>query len=138
MAATALVKEGGLGDDISELPVAGCAPEWMSEKAVSICQYFVASGVFTVFGVTFPIMGSEGMKDLLFKEFEDILGGKWAFEKDPVRMSRIMVEHIDKKRKALGIDKARAFMVPPEQIEEFASISSYKLPEISFPVELPI
>jgi len=33
MAATAVVKEGGLGDDLSELPVTGAAPEWMSEKA---------------------------------------------------------------------------------------------------------
>ncbi|NVM57251.1 MAG: anaerobic carbon-monoxide dehydrogenase catalytic subunit [Desulfobacterales bacterium] len=107
MAATAVVKDGGLGDDISDVPAAGCAPEWMSEKAISIGQYFVASGVFTVFGVTFPIMGSEGMKDLLFNELESTLGGKWAFEKDPEMMAKIMIEHIDKKRKALGIDKAR-------------------------------
>ena len=45
MAATAVVKEGGLGDDISDLPAAGAAPEWMSEKAISIGQYFVSSGV---------------------------------------------------------------------------------------------
>jgi len=51
MAATAMVKDGGLGDDISDLPAAGAAPEWMSEKAIAIGQYFVASGVFTVFGV---------------------------------------------------------------------------------------
>ncbi len=107
MAATAVVKDGGLGDDISDLPAAGCAPEWMSEKAISIGQYFVASGVFTVFGVTFPIMGSDRMKDLLFNEFEETLGGKWAFEKDPETMAKMMIEHIDKKRKALGIDKAR-------------------------------
>ncbi|NVM21473.1 MAG: anaerobic carbon-monoxide dehydrogenase catalytic subunit [Desulfobacterales bacterium] len=107
MAATAVVKDGGLGDDLSDVPAAGCAPEWMSEKAISIGQYFVASGVFTVFGVTFPIMGSEGMKDLLFNEFEETLGGKWAFEKDPEKMAKLMIEHIDKKRKALGIDKAR-------------------------------
>lgn len=107
MAATAVVKDGGLGDDISDLPAAGCAPEWMSEKAISIGQYFVASGVFTVFGVTFPIMGSEGMKNLLFNEFEETLGGKWAFEKDPEMMAKLMIEHIDKKRKVLGIDKAR-------------------------------
>jgi anaerobic carbon-monoxide dehydrogenase catalytic subunit len=107
MAATAVVKDGGLGDDISDLPAAGCAPEWMSEKAISIGQYFVASGVFTVFGVTFPVMGSEGMKNLLFNEFEETLGGKWAFEKDPEMMAKLMIEHIDKKRKVLGIDKAR-------------------------------
>ncbi|MGC1401303.1 MAG: anaerobic carbon-monoxide dehydrogenase catalytic subunit, partial [Thermodesulfobacteriota bacterium] len=51
MAATEVVKAGGLGNDISDLPAAGCAPEWMSEKAISIGQYFVASGVYTVFGV---------------------------------------------------------------------------------------
>lgn len=107
MAATAMVKDGGLGDDISDLPAAGCAPEWMSEKAIAIGQYFVASGVFTVFGVTFPIMGSEGMKDLLFNEFEETLGGKWAFEKDPEIMAKTMIEHIDKKRKARGIEKVR-------------------------------
>ena len=45
VAAAAMVKEGGLGDDVSDLPVAGAAPEWMSEKAISIGQYFVASGV---------------------------------------------------------------------------------------------
>jgi len=107
MAATAVVKEGGLGDDISDLPAAGAAPEWMSEKAIAIGQYFVASGVFTVFGVTFPIMGAPQVRDHLFSELEGMVGGKWAFEPDPVKGAQLMIEHIDKKRKALGIDKAR-------------------------------
>jgi len=107
MAATAMVKDGGLGDDISDLPVAGAAPEWMSEKAISIGQYFVASGVFTVFGVTWPTTGSEEVTNFLFKDFEDIYGGMWAFEPDPIKAAHLMIEHIDKKRKALGIDKAR-------------------------------
>ncbi len=107
MAATAMVKDGGLGDDISDLPVAGAAPEWMSEKAIAIGQYFVASGVFTVFGVTWPTLGSKEVTDHLFKGMEDMYGGKWAFEQDPIKMAKLMIEHIDKKRKALGIDKAR-------------------------------
>lgn len=107
MAATAVVKDGGLGEDISDLPAAGSAPEWMSEKAISIGQYFVASGVYTIFGVTFPIMGSAKMKALLFDEFEATLGGKWDFEPDPERHAKKMIAHIDNKRKALGIDKAR-------------------------------
>ena len=107
LAATAVVKEGGLGDDISDLPAAGAAPEWMSEKAISIGQYFVASGVYTLFGVTFPIMGSEVFVKHLFEEMEGSLGGKWDFEADPVKMAQKMIAHIDKKRKALGIDKAR-------------------------------
>jgi len=107
MAATAMVKDGGLGDDISDLPAAGAAPEWMSEKAISIGQYFVASGVFTVFGVTWPTLGSEEVTNFLFKDMEELYGGMWAFEPDPIKAAHLMIEHIDKKRKALGIDKAR-------------------------------
>ena len=107
MAATAMVKDGGLGDDISDLPVAGAAPEWMSEKAISIGQYFVGSGVFTEFGVTWPTVGSDEVTEFLFKDFEDMYGGMWAFEPDSVKAAQLMIEHIDKKRKALGIDKAR-------------------------------
>jgi carbon-monoxide dehydrogenase catalytic subunit len=107
MAATAMVKDGGLGDDISDLPVAGAAPEWYSEKAIAIGQYFVASGVFTVFGVTWPTTGSEELTNFLFKDFEEMYGGKWAFEPDPIKAAHLMIAHIDKKRKALGIDKAR-------------------------------
>ncbi len=107
IAATAVVKDGGLGDDISDLPVAGAAPEWMSEKAISIGQYFVASGVYTVFGVTWPTTGSQEVTDYLFKDMEQMYGGMWAFEPDPIKAAHLMIEHIDKKRKALGIDKAR-------------------------------
>ncbi len=107
IAATAMVKEGGLGDDISELPAAGAAPEWMSEKAITIGQYFVASGVFTVFGVTWPTLGSENLTRYLFEEIEKEVGGRWAYEPDPVKGAKLMIKHIDEKRKKLGIDKAR-------------------------------
>jgi len=107
MAATAMVKDGGLGDDISDLPVAGAAPEWMSEKAISIGQYFVSSGVYTVFGVTWPTAGSKEVTDYLFKDMEELYGGMWDFEPDPVKAAQMMIAHIDKKRAALGIDKAR-------------------------------
>jgi carbon-monoxide dehydrogenase catalytic subunit len=107
MAATAVVKDGGLGDDISDLPAAGAALEWMSEKAVAIGHYFVASGVFTVFGTTWPTAGSDEVTKLLFEEFETTLKGKWGFEPDPLKAAKLMIEHIDKKRKALGIDKTR-------------------------------
>jgi carbon-monoxide dehydrogenase catalytic subunit len=107
MAATAMVKDGGLGDDISDLPVAGVAPEWMSEKAVAIGQYFVSSGVYTIFGVTWPTLGSKEVTDYLFKEMEHLYGGKWDFELDPYKMAKMVIDHIDGKRKALGIDKSR-------------------------------
>lgn len=107
IAATAVVKDGGLGDDISDLPAAGAAPEWMSEKAISIGQYFVSSGVYTVFGTTWPTLGSKEFTDHLFNDMEKMYGGRWAFEPDPVKAAQLMIAHIDKKRKALGIDKAR-------------------------------
>ncbi|HAY39508.1 MAG TPA: carbon-monoxide dehydrogenase catalytic subunit [Desulfobacteraceae bacterium] len=107
IAASAMVKEGGLGHSIAELPLAGAAPEWMSEKAICIGQYFVASGVFTVFGVTFPIIEETKFHKLLFEGLEKQGLGKWGFTADPYEMARMMIAHIDKKRKELGIDKAR-------------------------------
>ena len=107
LAATEVVKAGGLGNDIQDLPAAGAAPEWMSEKAISIGQYFVASGVYTLFGVTLPVNGAPVFQKHLFEELEKIYGGKWDLEADAVQMARKMIAHIDKKRKELGIDKAR-------------------------------
>ena len=108
LAATEMVKAGGLGADISELPVAGSAPEWMSEKAISIGHYFVASGVYTVFGVTLPTNGAPTFQKYLFEDFEKMYGGMWDLEPDPVRHAQKMIAHIDRKRSELGIDKSRA------------------------------
>ncbi len=107
LAATEVVKAGGLGNEICDLPAAGSAPEWMSEKAISIGHYFVSSGFYTVFGVTFPASGAPVFQDYLFKDLEKLYGGMWDFEADPILHAQKMIAHIDKKRKALGIDKAR-------------------------------
>ncbi|MBU1163892.1 MAG: anaerobic carbon-monoxide dehydrogenase catalytic subunit [Proteobacteria bacterium] len=107
IAATEIVREGGLGDDIYQIPAAGCAPEWMSEKAIAIGQYFVASGVFVVFGRTFPTTGSKVLTDYLFKEMENLYGGMWAVESDPVKMAQLMIQRIEKGREALGIQEKK-------------------------------
>ncbi len=108
MAATAVVKDGGLGDDINEVPAVGIAPEWMSEKAVSIGQYFVASGVYVLFGIGFPTINEDVCTNYLFNDIEKTYGGKWDFvEKDPYEMAKRCLARIDDARKALGIDKAR-------------------------------
>jgi carbon-monoxide dehydrogenase catalytic subunit len=107
IAVSEMVKTGGLGDSIADLPVAGCAPEFMSEKAIAIGQYFVASGVYTVFGVTFPIVEGTKFHKHLFEELEERGMGKWGFAKDPYEIARLMIAHIDKKRKQLGIDRSR-------------------------------
>ena len=103
IAATEMVAEGGLGEDIYQVPAAGCAPEWMSEKAVAIGQYFVSSGVMVVFGVEFPTTGSAALSDLLFEEMEDLTGAMWVYEPDPLEMARILIERIEAGRKALGL-----------------------------------
>jgi carbon-monoxide dehydrogenase catalytic subunit len=106
-AACNMVAAGGLGESIADLPVAGAAPEFMSEKAIAIGQYFVASGVYTVFGVTFPTIAGTKFHDLLFDGLEKQGMGKWGFAVDPHDMARMIVEHIEKKRRALGLDKGK-------------------------------
>ncbi|MBI5789703.1 MAG: anaerobic carbon-monoxide dehydrogenase catalytic subunit [Candidatus Schekmanbacteria bacterium] len=107
IACAAMVAEGGLGNDLSDLPIAGCAPEWMSEKAIAIGQYFVASGALVVFGSESPVKGAPGFDKLLTEGYEKLTGGKWAFSPDPHEMARIIIDHIKAKRKALGLEKAQ-------------------------------
>ncbi len=103
---TNVVKEGGLGDDLSDVPAVGVCPEWMSEKAIAIGQYFVASGVYTIFGLPFPVTGSEAVLKYLTDEIEGLTGGKWGVtEPDPLKIANMTIDRIDQARKALGIDK---------------------------------
>ena len=100
-----VVGEGGLGEDISDLPVAGIAPEWMSEKALSIGTYFVASGVYTVFsGEPIPVESSQEVKDIITKKWEEKFGGKLEYVSDIDEVLSKVIGHIQAKRKALKID----------------------------------
>jgi carbon-monoxide dehydrogenase catalytic subunit len=103
VACAEMVRIGGLGDKIADLPVAGAAPEWMSEKAISIGHYFVCSGVYTVFGGTFPIVQGTKFHKFLFEGLAELGVGKWDFADDPYEMARKMIAHIDERRRALGI-----------------------------------
>lgn len=107
LAATNVLNEGGLGEDLSDLPAAGAAPEWMSEKAVAIGHYFVASGLYVVLGHPLFVEGSENVNKLLCEEMENITGGKFAWESDPIAAADKILEHIEKKRDALGINQQR-------------------------------
>ncbi len=103
-AASHIIEEGGLGEDLSDIPAAGCAPEWMSEKAITIGFYFVASGVYTIFGASpFATLGSKDLTDYLTKGLAETVGGRFEFCDDPIKMAQLMIEHIDKKRKALNL-----------------------------------
>jgi len=112
-----ILAEGGLGEDISDLPVAGAAPEWMSEKAIAIGWYAVGSGIFTVFGHPQPVMGSENLHRYMVDEVEELVGAKYAFEPDPVQAAHVIIEHMNRKREAL---KLRPMMYESYQLAEAA------------------
>lgn len=92
-----------LGVDISDLPVAGSAPEWYSEKAVTIATYFVASGVTTVLGPMPPVTGSMNVVKLLTEGLTDVVGATFAVEPDPEKAALVIRRHIEDKRKGLGL-----------------------------------
>ena len=104
LAAVNVLAEGGLGEDISDLPVAGAAPEWMSEKAVAIGHYFVASGLYVVLGHPLYVEGSENVHRLLCEEMEGLTGGRFEWEPDPAIAADKILAHIEKKRDALRIN----------------------------------
>jgi len=92
-----------LGVDISDLPLAGAAPEWYSEKALSIGLYFVASGVYTVVGPTPPVTGSMNVVKLLTEGLNDVVGACFAVEPDPEKAALLMAARIEDRRRKLGL-----------------------------------
>ncbi|MBF8266639.1 MAG: carbon-monoxide dehydrogenase, catalytic subunit [Dehalococcoidia bacterium] len=100
---TEMVEEGGLGDDISDLPAVGICPEWMNEKALTIATYFVASGAYVLFGVGSPVSGSPKVVELMTKGWEELVGGKLEFEPDIDKILQKSLAHIDAKRRALKL-----------------------------------
>ena len=107
---TQMVETGGLGDDIDQIPAVGLAPEWMSEKALAIATYCVASGAYVIFGGASPISGmpdrvndSDAVLKYIGEGWEKIYGGKLEFVPTPAEMIKRTLEHIDKKRAALGL-----------------------------------
>jgi carbon-monoxide dehydrogenase catalytic subunit len=107
---TQMVEEGGLGDDIDQVPAVGLAPEWMSEKALSIGTYCVASGAYVIFGGSSPVSGmpdrvdeSDIVAKLISSGWEEKYGGKLEFIPDPDKMVEATLAHIDAKREALGL-----------------------------------
>ncbi len=102
--AAELSKDSGI--PISKLPVVGCAPEWMSEKAVSIGNYVVGTGLDTFLGVEPFISGSERVASLLTSDDEGYkkwVEANFTVEKDIDKLGDLMIQRIEDKRAALGI-----------------------------------
>ncbi|MCF8095915.1 MAG: anaerobic carbon-monoxide dehydrogenase catalytic subunit [Desulfobacteraceae bacterium] len=95
-----------LGTDISDLPLAGAAPEWYSEKAVAIGAYTVASGIYTVLGPMPPVAGSMNVVELLTKGLNDVVGAAFSVEPDPENAAVLIRKHIENQRRGLGLDAA--------------------------------
>jgi len=104
-----------LGVDIDQLPLAGAAPEWYSEKAVAIGAYVVASGITTVLGVQPPIFGSPHVVDLLADGLAGVVGARFAVEPDPDKAALLIRRHIEAKRQGLGLP-----FLPPDEIRDEA------------------
>ncbi len=94
---------GALGVDISDLPLAGAAPEWMSEKAVSIGTYVIGSGIYTVLGTVPQVLGSKSVVSLLTEGANEVIGAAFAVEGDPLKAASLIMEHIKGKRAKLGL-----------------------------------
>ena len=75
----------------------------MTEKAVAIGAYVVASGIFTVLGPIPPVLGSKNVTELLTQGLGDVVGATFAVEPDPEKAAELIIKHIDEKRKALGL-----------------------------------
>jgi carbon-monoxide dehydrogenase catalytic subunit len=100
---TQMASEGGLGDDISDIPAVGLAPEWMSEKALSIATYCVASGAYVIMGVTSPVKGSKEVIRLMTEGWGEKLGGRLEFVTDADEILEKTLAHIDERRAALKL-----------------------------------
>jgi len=107
---TQMAETGGLGDDVEQIPAVGLAPEWMSEKALSIGTYCVATGAYVIFGGSSPVGGmpdrvadSDIVAKFISKGWEELYGGKLEFIPDPDKMIEATLAHIDAKRAALGL-----------------------------------
>jgi carbon-monoxide dehydrogenase catalytic subunit len=102
-ACTEMVREGGIGNSLDELPVAGAAPEWYSEKAIAIGWYVITSGIFTVIGSPLRVKGSKAVDKMLTEDLMEKVGAKWAFEPDPIKGAHLIIDHINRKREALKL-----------------------------------
>ncbi len=104
-AGTEIVFEGGLGEDLSQIPAVGVAPEWMSEKAITIGCYFVASGINVILGSPFAVNGAENVAQFLNEDTQALFGGSFHVCEDPLEAVDLIMKLLNEKRSKLGVNK---------------------------------
>lgn len=105
--ATAMAAEGGLSDEIGNMPAVGIAPEWMTEKAISIGCYFAASGVPVIFGgrSPSPIGSSKQIQKIMSDVWYERFRGCLVFEPEPEKILEKTLKYIDNARDFLKLKK---------------------------------
>jgi carbon-monoxide dehydrogenase catalytic subunit len=93
-----------MGVDIKDLPVVASAPEDMSEKAVAIGTWLVATGWPTHVGIWPFIHGSPLVVQIAENTARDVYGGYFIFETDPHEAVRRLINIVKLRRWKLGID----------------------------------
>ncbi len=126
-----MATEGGLGNDIADIPAVGMAPEWMSEKALSIATYCVASGAYVIMGVTNPVSGSETVQQIIGEGWREKVGGRLEFICDAEEIVQSALAHIDERREALGLPA-----YDPEKWGESGDARMNELMDLSFEARL--
>ncbi|MFQ5909926.1 MAG: anaerobic carbon-monoxide dehydrogenase catalytic subunit [Thermoplasmata archaeon] len=94
-----------MGVDIKDLPVVASAPEDMSEKAVAIGTWLVATGWPVHVGILPFIHGSPLVTQIAEHTARDVYGGYFIFEEDPIEAARRLVNIVKNRRWRLGIDE---------------------------------
>lgn len=104
---TAMAAEGGLSDEIGGMPGVGIAPEWITEKAISIGVYCAASGIPTIFGgrTASPVTASKEITRIMTDVWYERYKGCLIFEEDPAKMLELTLKYIDNARDALKLKK---------------------------------
>jgi len=99
--ANRIAMDGGL--TVPQIPVVACAAEWMSEKAMAIGHYVIATGIDTFLGVMPPVTGSPEVVKLLTEEVKDICGATFSVITDINDLKKAIVDRIEEKRVELGL-----------------------------------
>ena len=74
-----------------------------SEKAVSIANYVVATGIDTYLGIDPMVSGSAQMMDLITNGTTKWVGAGYHINTDPEQLVKDILDGIEAKRAALGI-----------------------------------
>jgi carbon-monoxide dehydrogenase catalytic subunit len=88
---------------IPDLPLAAVAPEYMEQKATIDAVFALALGLYTYVNPVPTVTGGPDLVKLLTQDCRELTGGILNVETDAVKAADGILEHIEAKRKKLGI-----------------------------------